>query len=164
VLVLALAEPQMRTASRLLAQMENSPVAPNGLKGMFIDTPHPPAELRTSFDPFLWSAANYFRKTNTILMNAPWLDLPILPIGGKEQLFASRIPAHSIDYPDFLVGELIRSGQLREQLSPDLDFLVFVGYGVAEDRLLREPWPHLWDCQAAGWFTVCNSRPKRPVP
>ena len=33
-----------------------------------------------AFDPYLWQGAHYFRRSRGILLNAPWMDLPILMI------------------------------------------------------------------------------------
>jgi hypothetical protein len=36
-----------------------------------------PLDPDLSFDPYFWAAAHYFRQSHAILLNAPWLDLPI---------------------------------------------------------------------------------------
>jgi hypothetical protein len=89
-----------------------------GSEGLIIGPPASrPAGL--SFNPFLWSGAHYFRRSEAILANAPWVDLPIIMIGlvhadrwncldphpATMQLSGAMIDREPVSELDFVVEE-----------------------------------------------------------
>ena len=95
------------------------------------------------------------------MLNAPWLDLPILPVGPAGKLFANLFPARILNYPDRFVGGLLKSQQVRDSVTPMMDFMIFTGYTSRDpkvvDNVLKQTWTHPWNCHRTGWYSVCSN-------
>ena len=97
---LALANHYVRPVAEHIALLETVRSNAPGKSGMFINSPgQPQISSRVSFDPYVWAAARYFRQTDTIILNAPWLSLSIIPLDPKGEELAKRFN-YLIDYPD----------------------------------------------------------------
>jgi|SRR5579871_561067 len=66
------AEPMAADLQRLLLADPSQP----STAGMLLQGKSP-LELDLNFDPYYWAGAHYFRRSHAILLNAPWLDVPI---------------------------------------------------------------------------------------
>ena len=74
ILSLVVIDQQVRPAAKLLMAIEEDETPSYGNKGIFIDAPIAPGDEKLTFDPYFWSSARYFRRSNTIMLNPPWLD------------------------------------------------------------------------------------------
>ncbi|MFL6547014.1 MAG: hypothetical protein ACJ8LM_17765 [Candidatus Udaeobacter sp.] len=159
--LLAVYDKEVRAAAHHLERIEASPVSPHGGRGMFIDAPMPPADFFLTFDPYIWSSARYFRKTETVMLNAPWLDLPILPVAPMNGLFANIFPPKINNYPNTLWETLIKSSHARSLINRELDYIIFIGFSGkdhdAPDKLLKQNWWRTWKCERDNWYSVCYS-------
>ena len=110
---------QWRNVSEIGARMRLAPAVPQavaGSVGLMIGR-HNQTPEGLAFNPYLWSAAHYFRQSRTILANEPWMQMSILmihpthpdrwsyrdPDWARQELevdIASGMPA---DCPDFIV-------------------------------------------------------------
>jgi len=72
------------------------------------------------FDPYFWGGAHYFRASHAILLNAPWMNLPIIMLRPAHPApWNFRNPSPEAAY---------LSVALRQrQEKPDLDFIVRAG-------------------------------------
>lgn len=161
VFVLAIDDSDVRDVAKAMSRLEHSTLGAPGVAGIFIDPPRVPTSGHLTYDPYIWSAARYFRRTNAVMMNAPWLGLPILPIASKDRLLAMQFPDKLMNYPDRFASELIRDQKARDFVGGHIDFIIFMGYSGtrpdARDRLVQENWPHPWMCKREDWFAVCGN-------
>ena len=114
--------PQWGLVSRIatrIAPALDCPPAQAGSVGLIVGPPKALPE-GLAFDPYLWSAAHYFRRSGAILANAPWMDLPILMMR----------PAHPSRWsyldPDD-AAQAMADAMAGGQALPDLDFVVREG-------------------------------------
>lgn len=161
VLSIVVDDGQIRPTANTLMQIETDQLKPPGTRGIFIAAPVLPLERPITFDPYLWSASRYFRRANIIMLNAPWLDLPILPVGPASRLLTNMFPASILNYPDRFVGQILKHQEVRDLLSPKMDFLMFVGYTDRDptvvDNVLKRTWAHPWNCSRTGWYSICTN-------
>ena len=162
---LLLAEQSIRPVAQKIALIENAPLQVDGRnikgkRGMMIDSPALPEATNLTFDPFNWVAARYFRRADAVMLNSPWLDLPILPVRPRGDLFANLYPPRLNNYPQRFRSMLLESPSERERIGGSIDFMVPIGSPSVEstaiDPLLQETWPKKWTCQRFGWFSVCT--------
>ncbi len=158
--VLLIYDSDVRKISIVMDRLEHASLAAPGPRGVFIDPPVVPVSGHLTYDPYIWSAARYFRNTNTIMMNAPWLDLPILPIEAKKTLLAARFPGSVLTFPDRFAGKLINDGAVRTRIANQLDFMLFMGFSgdkpESRDRVIEQKWPYSWTCSREDWFALCK--------
>ena len=163
--VLGIYEGQIRRAANTLQLLENSPIRAHGTRGLLLTASSAPAEFALNFDPYLWCGAGYFRRTNTVMLNAPWLDLTILPIAARNGLFTNLFPPEIDNDPGPLTKLLSNSRQTRERISSELDYILLVGFSGkkpnAIDNVLNQDWSRAWNCDRDHWYSVCYS-PDRP--
>lgn len=160
---LFLTDHYIRPLSRHIQLLEKSPLPPAGPRGVFLWLPTEPENPLVSFDPYVWVSARYFRRTGTVMLNSPWLDLPILPIAPKGDHFALRFPPVLSNYPDYLYALLKRSQDARDQAAQYTDFALATGYSTPMsapvDEVLTQPWPEPWRCTRQAWYAVCSPQP-----
>ena len=158
--VMFIYDSNIRKVSGAMDRLEHASLAAPGPRGVFIDPPIVPVSGHLTYDPYIWSAARYFRNTNTIMMNAPWLDLPILPIEAKDGLLATRFPGSVFTFPDRFAGMLINDEKVRTSIANQLDFILFMGFSGdkpgSRDRVIEQKWPYSWTCSREDWFALCK--------
>ena len=160
--VLAFSDKEFRLAAHNLERIEQAKLPSHGKRGMFINGPVGPSIALMNFDPYFWSSARYFRRTDSVMLNAPWLDLSILPVAPKNRLLANLFPPNILNRPDIFAETLLSSGKARDLINPELDFIIFVGYSSVRDPnskhdLLKERWGRTWECQRDQWYAICSS-------
>jgi hypothetical protein len=101
------------TAHDMAAALD-APAAKSGSLGIIV------AERRSilASDPFHWGSAHYFRKSQAILTNAPWMDLEIIMLQPKH------LYPWSYSEPDIAAHQL--SDTVHAAGSVPLDFVVRV--------------------------------------
>ena len=132
---------------------------------MFVYTFKRPAHPKLSYDPFVWIAGRYFLREDKVMLNSPWLDLPILPIKPRGGHFANVFPPQIHNYPERLNDTLARSPNAKAVVQHSADFILFVGYPFPSwisISTLTDP-QHQWSCQTADWLRLCapSSKPIR---
>jgi len=159
--VLAYSDGEIRSTAHNLEKIEHPNIMPPGYRGIYIDAPNRPASFFLNFDPYVWSSARYFRVTKSVMLNAPWLDLSILPVAPANKLFTNLFPPKVVNYPDTFAELLLKSQRARDAVRPDLDFIIFVGYNGrdpnAVNNILKRPWSRTWNCRRDQWYSICAS-------
>ena len=166
----SLADSYVRPVAKRIALMETSPIEHSGHRGIFIYTPiYKPLPQEISgltFNPDVWVAARYFRRAGAVMLNPPWLDLPISPLKPRRQLLINIFPKRVSTYPDQLRWFLMGSQDARNTISGLADFILFTGATLpkpsAPDPLLQSEWPHPWSCEWNQWYSVCAGARDRP--
>ena len=107
--------------SRIGAQLApalKSPPAATGSMGLIVG----PQKLEPeglSFNPYVWGGTHYFRRSRAILVNEPWMNLPIImlrptqmnpwsyldPDGANPVLITAMTGTGSAQLPDFVVQQ-----------------------------------------------------------
>ncbi len=170
---LLLAEHSVRPVAEKIALIETAPTEVQGRdlrgkRGMMVDSPALPEATNLTFDPFNWVAARYFRRADAIMLNSPWLDLPILPVRPRGELFANLFTPYLNNYPQRFRSMLLESQTERNRIGGLIDFTTPIGFpstgSMGVDPLMKEKWPKTWDCERTDWFSVCVSSPERGLP
>lgn len=153
---------RMRQLAGELAPLVNAGAGQPSGAGAILAERHPRAEELNGWrsNPYLWAAAHVFRDSQSVLVNAQWLDLP----------FAMLRPTHPEPYHFRDPGPLAR--YLSEAIQrpgagriPELDFLIAVRYegdGRLADSL--EPIARFYglsEVQALGPRFILCRRPSR---
>jgi hypothetical protein len=155
---LALSDYYVRPVAKGLAVNESLLGPAPGDRGLFISPPanyDPSASnVMLSYDPFYWAAAHYFRMTNTIMLNAPWLTLPIIPLAPRGELLTNIYPDIP---PDYIYGKLANSEQERQRIERIAQFIVLVKYpGYERLQATRPAWLKALHCGPGVWLSLCS--------
>lgn len=160
---LLLAEQWVRPTAQKLMVIETAPIAHEGQRGIFVDSPALPEATNLTFDPFNWAGARYFRRNNSIMLNSPWLDLPILPLAPKGDLFANLFVPRLNNYPQRFRSMLLETPVQRQRIAPLMDVVVPIGFarvgGTELDPLMTVEWPKNWQCARNVWYFACEAGP-----
>ena len=119
-----------------------------------------------TFDPAFWAAARPFRRERALMVNPPWLDLPILPLADGGQLLTRRVSARILDDPRLLLPVLPRVIEDRRVAGQaPLDFVLSLD--TADRRNATEVQAELtgvvggpWRCDSGELLMLC--RPAGP--
>ena len=107
-----------------------------------------------SFDPYVWAPARYFRQTDSIMLNAPWLNLPILPLEPRGEEFAIEFKDTN-NYPDRLRNLFVHSKTASASIAGLPEFvLAEEGPESADpDPLITDLWPQR-RCERINWASI----------
>jgi hypothetical protein len=162
--VLGLARDYLAPVARQLASVERSDIGPAGRIGLLL-----PGNIHDAYNfddqlrdyPFTWAGARYFRQTNSILLNTPWMDLPILPITATPKLLTNSFPSTHLEDSLRLYADLAHSAAARAQVFPRIDFIFFFDPrhtttpADLAQILNADPAWH-WSCTSHDWYFLCN--------
>ena len=162
VLTLIFADRLIRPVAKDIAQIETIPIRPHNA-GLLFDGPVWVQNEHLTFDPYLrWVGARYFRRSDAVLVNGPWLSPPFpLPIQRRRSALTSRFSSLELLDPPTLHRHLMNSAADREAVLSSVDVLVFVGkpqrHGLAPDPLLALDTARGWSCTSFDWYFVCET-------
>ena len=161
-IVLVMAQLYLRPQARVLAQLETSPrlhekvglLLPGNIQ--FYDFKQP-----LDFYPMMWAGTYYFRQSGSVLLNTPWMDLPIMPLGARPPLLTDTVPLHLLESYQDLHAKLIASSGERHNILPRADFLLFAGPAdhpdmSAVNAILGLPGNGPWACDTEPAFALCQ--------
>jgi len=159
---IGLADHLIRPVANRLSLIEDAPVKPHRL-GILLDAPVREYNRYLTFDPYIrWAGARYFRRSNAVLLNSPWLDLPILPIGLRATPLTARFSPVELTVPRSFHQHLMDSPADRNAVLSAIDLIVFVGRPQpapsAPDPLLADDSAHRWRCTQNVWYFVCEAK------
>jgi hypothetical protein len=159
---LGMADHFIRPVANRLSLIEDAPVKPHRL-GILLDAPVREYNRYLTFDPYIrWAGARYFRRSNAVLLNSPWLDLPILPIGLRSTPLTGRFSPLELTVPSSFHQHLMDSPADRKAVLSAIDLIVFVGRPQpapsAPDPLLADDSAHRWRCTQNIWYFVCEAK------
>ncbi len=155
---LLLTDHYVRPVAERVALLECVRSQAPGTRGIFVNSPVGPDTSTVSFDPYVWASARYFRQTDSVMLNAPWLDLPLSPLEARGEQFANLF-TYINDYPDRFRDLLMHSKAVRESIAPLPEFIVAAedSESVGLDPLLRNLWPQQLTCERINWdSSVCQ--------
>jgi len=160
VTTLAFADRLIRPAASDIARIERVPVTKHKM-GLLLDGPTQVQDDRLTFNPYLrWVGGRYFRRSDAVLLNAPWLSPPFpLPIQRRQNRFTSEFSPLDLLDPATLHNRLMNSAADRESLLSSVDVLLFIGkpqQGPSPDPLLTLDAARRWKCTASEWYFVCE--------
>jgi len=161
VFALVLSDHFVRPVAKALVADERMAGPAPGERGVFLSPtvdfdPTLDRGVMLSYDPFVWSAARYFRRTNTIMLNAPWLDLPILPVAPRGDMFANLFPRTN-DYPDKFYDKLTKSEDVRRRVEQLAQFVVLIKYpGYKRFESTMPSWIKQLHCGPGEYFSLCT--------
>ncbi len=109
----------------------------------------------------MWAGTSYFRRSGSVLLNTPWMDLPILPLGARTALLTATVPPAQLEDYQVLREALMASSSARDNILPRADFILFAGPG---DRLsqavigpiLQSAGKPQLACAPASWYVLCQ--------
>lgn len=110
------------------------------------------------WDPYYWDTVALLRRNEAIMVNAPWLDSPIIPLAETETEPGATLTPLLANSPVVLGDQLKESAALRSRLLDKTDFAFFspVRYGSSKTGV-----PSLlgtgWACHipTGGEYRVC---------
>jgi len=155
----------LRPLGRQVAILDGASIGHTSQTGLVIDQrawniPY----VGPAWDPYFWAAADLFRKNNDVLINSPWLNLAIIPLGSTPTLDKNILTPQIEDAPYKLRDILQTSPVDRKSFLAAADFVVL----LSDDRT-REPRPDPlfaaepgttspWTCHAGAvvWYQVCD--------
>ncbi len=174
---LLLAEVRLRpVAYRLLAIAAAPPVSPPGSDGLFLVTENGPTDTGLSPDPFRWVAADYFRRTGTVMLDAGFMDSPVIPVGAKWPAIASPAMQPALGSAPATGELLLHSAAFRSEIMAQTNFVFFKGLpdGDAATRgaamlhtihtIDRDEPSRSWNCTGYAWYFLCQSPVQRQPP
>jgi hypothetical protein len=113
------------------------------------------------FYPLIWGGTYYFRQSGSVLLNTPWMDLSLLPLGATPRLLTYTFPLSELENYHELRDDLLASDLSRNAVLPRTDFILFAGAGPQVDQATTVPVLHLtpaakWTCTAGDWYLLCR--------
>lgn len=151
----------VRPTADELSLIDQAPVRLHRL-GILLDAPVRVHDRFLTFDPYLrWAGARYFRRAGAVMLNSPWLDLPILPLGRRANSLTARLSPFELTVPSRLHRHLMNDSAERRELLSAIDLMVFVGKPQPNasvlDPLLAGDTAHRWSCHQNVWYFICEA-------
>ncbi len=165
--VLALAQAYLAPVARRISALEKAPVQSKGQIGLVLpghfDSYTFDENLR--YYPFEWAPTYYFRRSESVLLNTPWMDLPILPLGGSRLLLTYTFPPTQLEDLRLMRDELLTSADARALVFPRLDFIFFsdpnhTASKADIDEVLKVDPGDQWSCARPDWYVFCQKQTK----
>jgi hypothetical protein len=162
ILVLSLGQTYLRPEARQLAKLEAAPLVHQQV-GLLLPGNAQRYEFKEplNFYPMMWAGTYFFRESGSVLLNTPWMDLPIMPLGARPPLLTATVPLVLLESYEDLRTSLMSSPGMRANTLPRADFILFSG--PADQPKLSDikpildfPVGHPWQCTAESAFTLCR--------
>jgi len=165
-ITLFLANAKLRPVADLIAAADRGPgqvAAKRGELGLVLEDGRrasPPPGL--GFNPLLWGAVDVVRHDDAVMVNAPWLDLAIIPLGAGPNLPVDGLKPSELEFPSILRNDLMTEPEVRHRLLSSVSFVLiqqaYRSPAQTVDPLLAAG-NGRWDCQTPelGWVRVCRA-------
>ncbi|MHB1958731.1 MAG: hypothetical protein ACYCO5_06840 [Acidobacteriaceae bacterium] len=162
--VLILADYRVRPAANQVSRIEKTPESAIGGTGLGLDLNSRPRGQELGFDPYFWTAARYFRRTDSTMLNSGWLYQNYIAVGSRADNVMGKLPHVILDTPWMLEDLLLHSPVDQGKILPRSDLLVFLGYTkhpqdmLADVRAIDRQEPQrAWTCLNHDWYFVCTA-------
>lgn len=162
VIVLAMAQTYLRPQAQQLAKLESAPLVHEQV-GLLLPGNVQQYDFKQplNFYPMMWAGTYYFRRSGSVLLNTPWMDLPIMPLGARPPLLTGTLPLLLLESYEDLRARLLTSADTRALTLSRANFLLFAGPADAPDpadvkSIVDLPAGHPWVCSAQSAFTLCQ--------
>ena len=160
--VLAMANSRIRPIAKVIAgERGQSFREMPGAAGVLLGTPVT-EDLRhkvykVSFDPTLFIPAYSFAESNTVLLNSPWLDLPILPLATKQGMLNRVYSPAVLDIPLLMLLALQKDDPSVRQHNLRLaQFLIYPREEDATALMAGVPDADRWRCRPLSVGLICD--------
>ncbi len=166
VAVLAASNAKIHPIAERVAEVVNSPLPRYGTVGLLLPgAKNDVSAVSLTFDPMGWAGAHYQRRTGGVMLNTPWLDLPILPIGARQGLLTDKLSPHTVEVYSLLRADLLKSAKIRSVVYPMSDYAMLIdesGQATTAplDPVLAADTQDSWSCEKHDWFVLCARHPK----
>ncbi len=161
--VLVFANSRIRPVAVQISQIETASVSQRHLTGLVLGLPDAPDPSDLNYVPYYWAGTRYFRRTQSILLNGGWLYQYYLPLGSRLNRISGKFPPNIQDTPGNAFQLLMRSEEIRRQVMPHADLLLFTGQTKLRDltrfvHILDDSEPlRQWNCNVDNWYSVCTA-------
>ena len=138
---------------------------PQNKRGLLLTpapVPHAPPRLALAQQVMTWGGARAFAAHNDILLNSPWMQLTIVPVGERPgaDLRRDRLPGELSENPPGLVRTLTAHDETARQALARADFLLYSDASADDAALARVLSALLpasgWQCASHGFYAVCT--------
>ncbi len=166
VVVLAVISTKVRPVAARVAEIEHVPLGHHGPVGLVLPAALQSFKFQLFFDPYQWAGAHFPRRANGVLLNTPWLDLPIIPLGAQPgHLLTGRMIPMDIEVYSILREDLLTSPAIRQLVYPQTDYAILIDEtgrtpDTPVDPVLRADAHDNWHCTTEDWFLICDREPK----
>ncbi len=112
-------------------------------------------DTRLNFEPYYWSGSKAFAVSNGVMLNSPWLYLPISSLTPKNEMLLNP----KLSLPHWLSLWMGRSTALRGRVLSEADTIVVASHSQEERmQLLRTATASGgWSCMDSSEFSVCTT-------
>ena len=160
--VLGMAQSRVRPVAVALAAARAHPFAePAGTAGLLLGTPGSAALAgangKVAFDPNLFAPAYAFAATDTVMLNSPWLDLPILPLATRQGLLNQMYSPEILDIPQSMGDTLMHADPgTRASVLGRAHFLIFGDPEQKRAMMAGMPDAGRWACVPMQGGMLCT--------
>jgi hypothetical protein len=170
IFILYLAETNTRPVAKTILAVQNTSIQHRGEVGIALRDQEPDylsredTGISLAYDPYLWAPLHHFRANDAILYNTPWLDLEIIPLGGKASLANRPLTLTALETPSLLVVELQDAPAKSTTVLSNASFAI-VDVGSTKRPTALPPSLQAdsnparpWTCSAppASWYKICE--------
>ena len=158
--VILLGNARIRPLSQAIMQQQAAPFPEASgsagiLLGKQLNSSQTAVQRLVTFDPFEWNAAYHFTRSDTVLLNPPWLDLPIMQLGTKAGMLNRTYSPHTMDEPENLFSTLVAlTPEGRQQVLDTAHFVLVGNLQEAKELGLGSG----WDLESDPSFVLCTRR------
>ena len=159
---LVTAESRIRPVARNLVTLANTPPPFTQQVGLLLASPTYLRPGNLSFDPYYWSGATFFRQTESVLYNSPWLIFSVMPLQATDLMPTNRISPIAMEQPEIFTTLLESRPAIRRQTLPQASFAINnSGANPASDMInpalvSATPGPAAWICTPATFYALCT--------
>ena len=146
------------------AALEQAPL-PWNARGLFIQPTSgvDGALTHTRWPLSYWDGVRAFTAHDDVLLNTPWMQLTIIPLGerGRAGLMRDVSPNLASESPNFALPWLLAHPAQKATVLHSADFILFADPNgspprpLAMAQSLLGPAPSYWRCTGYGFYAVC---------
>ncbi len=167
--ILGLAHREVSSEARQIAEITTAPVAQQNKLGLLLPglEHHVSPNYDFVVDPFVWAGVHYFRQGHDVLLNTPWMDIPILPANAKPALGLQAFDPATLEFYYELRKHIEDGDPVALKLLARAEFILFATGGQpvneqAVQHILQAEPKSEWSCApTTSWTEICER--KTPV-
>jgi hypothetical protein len=167
-LAVGLANSKLRPVARRIAAVDRMPPPAFGPVALMLTADKNNFKDLLLFGPYEWAEVHYIRRNHGVLLNTPWLDLPILPIGPRPTLLTGQLPELDLDVTFLMREALLHSPAVRRLVYPQTDYVILEDQtgrtpAYPPDPVLAADKRATWSCRPQDWLVICGRIPNAPA-
>ena len=111
--------------------------------------------------PFEWGSSHFFRASNAIMLNAPWMDSTYFPIGPTSALLTRDVNFAILQQPVEFRKLLMADKHLQDIVFPRINFIFFsdpehIATDTDLNEILQLDQVDHWQCHRNDWYVLCQ--------